>query len=73
MIKRQNVKRFIKAKLHTIHLKFSILTNQVIGRTVMVELRFFFVLQLWDDSLSQELAELDTPLVEDRCSKLLPV
>ena len=38
--------------------------NQSIGRAIMFEFGFVAALQLWDDGLSQFLAELNSPLVK---------
>src|SRR5207253_69989 len=38
--------------------------NQGIGRAVVLEIRLTLALQLRDDALGQQLAELDAPLVE---------
>src|SRR5208282_1071914 len=45
-------------------LRFPVITDQVVGRTVMRELRLCFALDLWNDALRQHLAQLDTPLIK---------
>src|SRR5215471_19979321 len=45
--------------LHT-----SIATDQIIRRTVVVEIGLCLVLELWNDAFRQHLAELHTPLVK---------
>jgi hypothetical protein len=42
----------------------SIATDQVVGRTIMVELRLRWAVEIWDNALSQYLAALDAPLAE---------
>ena len=65
MIEWQNVKGFIKAKSCSYGLLvFSVIANKLVCGAVMGKLRFSFALKLRDDALRQDLAQLDTPLIE---------
>ena len=45
-------------------LELTVAADQVVGRTIMVELGLGVALELRDDALGQNLAEFDAPLIE---------
>ena len=65
MIEGQDVKRLVKTDGSSCGLlELPVAADQVVGRTVVLELRFGLALQFRNDALRQHLAELDAPLVE---------
>ena len=65
MVERQDVERpVIASRHHAASFELAVAADQIVGRAVVLELRLGRALELGDDALGQDLAQLHAPLIE---------